>query len=209
MRQLTFVTLTSAFIISGCAGMSAEQCQLADWETIGFEDGTQGAPGERIAQHRKSCAKAGVAPDRLAYERGRQEGLLSYCQPGNGYRVGAAGQRYLGVCTADSEPEFLRAYDVGMQHYQLRADVSQLKSQINYEHRQEEKLRDRIAAAERDLVADGLNSEERIALLLELKNDSQELGETEQKTLELQRELARAELELEHFEQRSYASTLW
>ena len=101
MRKSSWIVVSAAVALSGCAGMSAEECQLADWETIGYEDGVRGASGQAIASHRKSCAKAGVAPDRVAYERGRASGLETYCRPANGYRVGESGHAYSGVCPAE------------------------------------------------------------------------------------------------------------
>ncbi|HNR23202.1 MAG TPA: DUF2799 domain-containing protein [Steroidobacteraceae bacterium] len=69
--------------------MSGNECRTVDWRTIGYEDGVAGHSGDRVAQHRRACAKHGVTPDLAQYQDGRSEGLREYCQPSNGFRVGA------------------------------------------------------------------------------------------------------------------------
>ncbi|MEM7278432.1 MAG: DUF2799 domain-containing protein [Pseudomonadota bacterium] len=209
MRPASLIVVFAASSLGACAGMSAEQCQLADWETVGFEDGARGATGEHIAVHRKSCAKAGVTPDRHAYEAGRAQGLESYCVPAKGYQAGSGGERYNGVCRAHNETDFLRAFESGREHYKLRSEVDRLASRIEYEHRRSERLRDKIAGAERDLVEGDMDRDQRQALLDNLKEYSHDLGKSEQKLRQLQYELGAAELALESFEERSYAASLW
>ena len=58
----------------GCAGMSASECQLADWEAVGYEDGARGSSSDQFGTHRKNCAKHDVAPDFKA--GGRLTGVL-------------------------------------------------------------------------------------------------------------------------------------
>ncbi|MET0809299.1 MAG: DUF2799 domain-containing protein [Pseudoxanthomonas sp.] len=91
---LSLGLLLSALLIlalSGCATMNKDECLTVDWRTVGYEDGVAGRSGDRIAQHRKACAKHGVAPDLDAYQSGRDQGLREYCQPDNGYQLGARG----------------------------------------------------------------------------------------------------------------------
>ena len=208
MRKSSWVVVTAAVVVSGCAGMSAEECQLADWETIGYEDGVRGASGSAIANHRKACAKAGVAPDRVAYERGRASGLESYCRPANGYQVGQSGHGYSGVCPADIEGAFLDAYYEGKELYRLRSDVSQLSAKLNYQEKELERGKDHMLDIEKALISEGLAPAERIALLADLKEASREIGETEQKLIELEREKAVATVKLHEFQEGSYSASL-
>ncbi|MEO0996019.1 MAG: DUF2799 domain-containing protein [Pseudomonadota bacterium] len=201
--------LTTCAIVAGCAGMSAEECQLADWETIGYEDGAAGASGDAIARHRRACAKAGVAPDRVAYEAGRSEGLVAYCQPANGYAVGADGHTYRGVCAASLEGPFLAAYHQGREYYRLRSNVSTLLSRLNFQHRAIQEQRDDIVAIEQDLISAEVTPEDRVALLVDLKEASRSLGEMENEVIELERDLAVAETELEAWESNSYSARAW
>jgi hypothetical protein len=43
--------------------MSADECAVSDWRAIGFEDGSQGYTSDRLGDHRKACAKHGMAPN--------------------------------------------------------------------------------------------------------------------------------------------------
>ena len=49
--------------LSGCATMSGDECMTSDWSAIGYEDGARGYTTDRLASHRKACAKHGVTPD--------------------------------------------------------------------------------------------------------------------------------------------------
>ena len=101
----TFVTMLAILmVLAGCASLGKEECLNADWRTIGYEDGTRGYSGSRIASHRKACAKHGVTPDLDQYEEGRLLGLREYCTPRNGYRLGTMGKGYNGVCPSDLAP---------------------------------------------------------------------------------------------------------
>ena len=43
MRHWQIFTVgASLFSLIGCAGMSANECELADWQAVGYEDGVQG-----------------------------------------------------------------------------------------------------------------------------------------------------------------------
>ena len=64
-----------AIVMQGCASMSGQECMVADWQAIGYEDGVRGSTADRIGNHRKACAKHGIAPDLQAYQKGRDAGL--------------------------------------------------------------------------------------------------------------------------------------
>ena len=84
-----FAGMLTAALLGACAtGMSRDECALADWQTIGYEDGLRGFPAERIGAHRVACAKHQVTPNLAAYTGGRERGLREYCQPKNGFRAG-------------------------------------------------------------------------------------------------------------------------
>src|SRR5215475_10016900 len=94
-------------VLGGCASMSKDECLTVDWRTVGYEDGVAGFPGDRIAEHRKDCAKYGGSTSLELYQQGRAQGLQEYCQPANGYNIGVRGGGYAGVCPANLEPAFL------------------------------------------------------------------------------------------------------
>lgn len=91
MKAVILTIMGASLAITGCAGLSKAECQVADWYQIGAKDGANGHDWNRLAAHAKACAKVGVTPDRDTWERGRQAGLHSYCTPANAYRVGSQG----------------------------------------------------------------------------------------------------------------------
>lgn len=130
----------------GCATMNRDECLTVDWQTVGYEDGVAGRSGERIAQHRKACAKHGVTPDLRAYQAGREQGLREYCQPRNGYRLGEGGADNPGFCPADLAADFEAAWRDGFELHGLRARVNQATNDI-------QSLRARLQHAEDDMIA--------------------------------------------------------
>ena len=187
--------------LSGCASMSADECVMSDWSAVGYEDGARGYTSERFGQHRKACAKHGVSADFQAYQQGRSQGLREFCQPGRGFTVGVNGGRYHGVCPVELEGEFVEAYNAGYKLYSLRAAVNSANSAI-YEKKSElEYSEDRIVAIGIELIAEKTTTEQRIALLAEMKELSERKGELESEIEYLVAERARAEQELQYYEQ--------
>ncbi len=165
--------------------MSADECTMSDWRTIGFEDGAQGYTADRLGNHRKACAKHGVAPDFEAYQAGRSEGLRQYCQPSRGFNVGAGGGRYNGVCPGDMEPDFVDAFNTGHQLYNLRASVNSANYQISAKRAELDSAEKRIIEAELALIARDTTTEDRILLLAELKDLSERTGQLDAEIVEL------------------------
>ncbi len=187
--------------LSGCASMSADECAMSDWRTIGFEDGAQGYTADRLGNHRKACAKHGVAPDFDAYQAGRSEGLREYCLPSRGFNIGADGGRYNGVCPGDMEPDFVDAFNAGHQLYNLKASVSSANYQIAAKRAELEHAEARITEAELALIARETTTEDRILLLAELKDLSERTGQLEAQIVELIEERATYEQQLAAYEE--------
>ena len=126
-----FASLLAAAVLGGCAtGMSKDECALADWQTIGYEDGLRGFPAERIGAHRVACAKHQVTPNLAAYSAGRERGLREFCQPKNGFRVGLQGGGYANVCSGPTEAVFVDSYRYGKQIHDARAELRSTNSRL-------------------------------------------------------------------------------
>jgi hypothetical protein len=187
--------------LGGCASMSADECAMSEWSAVGYEDGARGYTSDRFSQHRKACAKHGVPVDFQAYQQGRQQGLVEFCQPGRGFTYGANGGRYNGVCSADLEPEFVDAYNAGYKLYTLRSAVNNANSAIYARQSEMQYADERITAIGVTLIGTETTTEERVALLAELKTVSERRGELEEEIESLVAERARAEQELQYYEQ--------
>lgn len=122
-RIYKYGVLAACLVLGGCATLSKEECQQADWYALGMEDGAQGHPLARLGEHREACSEHGIRPDSLSYERGRERGLLEYCTYQRGLGEGRAGYSYHGVCPADTEPLFLEGYHLGRE---LRSERARL-----------------------------------------------------------------------------------
>ncbi len=187
--------------LAGCATMSSDECATSDWTAIGYEDGSRGYTSERFSKHRKACAKHGITADFQAYQQGRSQGLVEFCQPGRGFNLGANGGQYKGVCSVELEADFLDAYRVGQQLYKLRSNVSSANSQINYKKHELEDIEGQISHNEALLIGDQTTTEDRVLLLAELKQLSERTGELETEIEVLIADRARHEQNLEHYEQ--------
>ena len=184
------VVLALAASLAGCAtGLSEQECQVADWHTIGFEDGAKGRPEAQLGKHRKACAEHGIALQLNEYREGWQTGVKSYCKPANGYNLGRKGKAYGGVCPGTLEPGFLGAYGDGRSLFILERDVHRLSRTLT-------RKRDRLKAIETEardagleLVAKGIPTERRVILLDNIRKLAEERAETKTQIPTIQAEL--------------------
>ena len=171
MRTLKLLgSMCLVVLLQACASMGKDQCQNADWRTIGYEDGAHGLSPEAIGQHRRDCAKYGVTPDLNAYLSGRNEGLREFCKPDNGFQVGQSGRGYSGVCPKDLEAAFLDAYQTGHQLYALRSALSHVDAQLNARERELSSVKHRIIEKSALLVDEKTTTKERIDLLSDIND---------------------------------------
>ena len=186
--------------MSGCATMSSDECMTSDWSAIGYEDGARGYTTDRLASHRKACAKHGVTPDFAAYQSGRDQGLVEYCQPNRGFNVGSNGGRYNGVCSVNLEADFLDAYNAGYHLYSLRSQVNRANSSINSKEHELEEIEDAVLQNGLDIIAKETTQEERILLLADMKDMAERTGQLEAEIKDLYEVRAHARAELEQYQ---------
>ncbi len=186
--------------LSGCATMSGDECMTSDWSAIGYEDGARGYTTDRLASHRKACAKHGVTPDFSAYQSGRDQGLVEYCQPSRGFNVGSRGGSYNGVCNVNLEADFLDAFNTGRHLYSLRSDVNRATSSINSKENELEEIEDAVIQNGIDIIAKDTTQKERILLLADMKDMAERTGQLEAEIKDLYEVRAYAQAELEHYQ---------
>lgn len=187
-------------LLGACSSMSPEECNATDWAAVGFEDGSRGMTSDYFANHREACAKHGITADFRAYQAGRDEGLVQYCQPGRGYELGTRGVRYLGVCDVALEEEFLDAYRVGHELYELRSNVNNANSRIAAKEHELERIRVLIRDKEALLIAAETTTAERVLLLADIRDLSVRAGSIQTDIEALIAERARHERELENYQ---------
>ncbi|MEC5397043.1 DUF2799 domain-containing protein [Uliginosibacterium sp. H1] len=116
-------------LLPGCASLSEKECRTADWQQIGYRDGSNGYPRSRAADHVQACRKSGVTVDEPRYFAGHAEGLQRYCTPDNGLRAGLSGQGYAGVCPADLAVAFEERYIAGREVWRQRQRIDEIDNE--------------------------------------------------------------------------------
>lgn len=200
IKWVGILAVTITMVLSACATMSGDECTTGDWRMIGFEDGSKGYGAERLGEHRKACARHGVTPDLQAYRTGREEGLRDFCQPSRGFNLGARGGRYDGVCSVDMESDFLDAYRAGYHLYELQSAVNSANYQINARQHELDDVHDLIREKEALLIAEETTTQDRILILADLKDLSEQSGRLEAEILMLVDDRARHEEQLADYQ---------
>jgi Protein of unknown function (DUF2799) len=158
MIKHCFLALAALVSLAGCESMSKQECQVADWQRVGFNDGAKGQSERRLAAYTEDCAEAGVQPDAQAYRRGWDSGIQRFCTAANGWREGVLGHSGKNaVCQAQPGYEaFSRYLDAGLQVYRTSAqmrhndnETNRLQKQLEGSGTDEEKKR--IRESLRDL----------------------------------------------------------
>lgn len=129
----TFGILTLS-ILSGCATtktLTQADCTTADWQKIGVEDGKRGASSQVILRHTKTCQSL-ATPSRELWEKGRQEGLKSYCTTKNAYDIGRMGYTLSAVCDDANLAELHHANMMGLQQYEMSQRINHLNRGWGY-----------------------------------------------------------------------------
>ena len=190
------------FLLQACASMGKDECLSADWRTIGYEDGTHGLSASQIGEHRKDCAKYGVTPNLQAYLAGRDQGLTQYCNADNGFRVGASGARYAGVCPQRLEGDFLSGYRNGHQLYALNAALRSATSRLDSRRHDLDKINKRLKEESLALVAEKTSTAERIKLLADIKTLGDRKNHVRDEIASLEQERAACEADLSAYRQK-------
>lgn len=159
--SLMLALLGSIVLLSSCATLSKQECLVGDWQAIGYNDGVAGYQSDRLASHAKACAKASVAPNYLAWERGRQLGLKQYCTTSNAYNVGRRGRQLNNVCPITLANTLQTANQKGLDYYTL-------DSQLDKDKRLIEAYQEEFDQLESGAMLDFANEKEARARLLSL-----------------------------------------
>jgi Protein of unknown function (DUF2799) len=199
MKVTAMVLAVTVLALSGCASMSKQECRVADWRTLGYEDGVAGRSGDTISRHRKACAVAGVTPDLDAYQAGRTDGLREYCQPENGFRVGTNGGNYSGFCAADLAPSFTEAYQSGRELYARQSRYNQVSSRLNYARNEIVRIDSQVASEGLVIVDKESTPETRAQALLQIKQLVENRQRLSDEIPQLESDLRRSQYELDEY----------
>lgn len=200
MRSLFILaSLISLAALSGCAGMDAEECLAADWRAIGYEDGAKGLGPDAFGERRRDCAEHGVTAAFEPYMTGRYEGLAYFCRPRNGFELGTRGYRYAGVCPGDLEANFLAAHAEGFGLYERHGAVQRIHKRLRRLKARSHEIEHLLAEQTALLLAPDLPVEERAALVIDLRQLTEEKVEVALRIRDLEAEHAEAKRDYEDY----------
>lgn len=190
-------------LLQGCATLNKDECMLADWRLIGYQDGVAGKSAAVVGEYREDCAKHAVVPDLDAYRAGREEGLQQYCKVDNGYRLGNNGRGFAAVCPAALAQGFRNAYDAGRELYLARSAVNNTYSNINSRKQTLSDLEKNRAEKLAALISDGLKADQRVMILYEVNELQQEMNSVEDEIVDLEFDLEDQEARLDQLSRNS------
>ena len=199
----TLIMPTVLLLLHGCATLNKDECRLADWRLIGYQDGVVGKSAAAVGEYREDCAKHAVVPDLDAYRAGREEGLQQYCKADNGYRLGNAGRGFTAVCPAAQEGDFRDAYNAGRKLYLARSTVNKTHSLINSRKQALSDLEDNRTQKLAALIGDDLKADQRVMLLYELNELQQEMDAVEIEIADLEHDLVKQQGRLDRIARKS------
>ena len=143
LKVLGFVSII--LLLSNCANMNKSDCLTANWQLIGFEDGSLGKNESQISQHRKECSEHGVTPDLSAYRKGHFEGSKLFCTTNNGFTRGSQGKELdwlehtiaekseLMIADGLNRKQRIVVRDEIAQYQQQQVELYDLLSELKYE----------------------------------------------------------------------------
>ena len=168
--HLRFLGISATILLlSSCANMNKSDCLTADWQLIGFEDGSFGKNESHISQHREECSEHGVSPDLTAYRHGHFEGSKRFCTTNNGFSRGKNGKKYNRSCPPQFESAFLTGFSDGQSLYALKSILQQHTRALENAYSEIETLELKMAKKSDLMIADGLDRQQRVAIREEIE----------------------------------------
>ena len=119
MKTLFYLFLLS--LVTGCSTLSAKDCEAMDWLAKGKAEGEQGHATQALAEYQKTCGAVGVTPNAVAFLKGHNQGLRSFCTYSGGLEFGKKGLPYEGVCPKGADKEFMTGFAQGETAFNEKA----------------------------------------------------------------------------------------
>lgn len=174
LSRTVLLGLILCFITTGCASLSKEECANANWDAIGYGDGSRGKSADRFNIHQKACAEHGYKASFADYKDGHLRGLKEvFCKPRHGYQLGLKGSGYNNVCPSDVEPGFIAAYHHGRDIYKAQRSYNRLTLQLSRLKTERTRVDERIANLTHAIRKDDLVNYSKIAQ--KLRNQRREI----------------------------------
>jgi hypothetical protein len=136
LKALALVALVAGVAaLTGCETMSAEECKIADWRSLGSE----------------SCGERGFSADPVAYNVGFDAGMYQFCRPENGFSVARRGASFSGACPRELAGEFYLAYQDGQRVRVAEQSLQSARDDVSRITSERSRIDDDIRARENNL----------------------------------------------------------
>lgn len=160
LKALALVAVIAGLTaLTGCETMSAEECAVADWRTLGFHDAAERG-SSRLQARSESCAERGIAADGRAYGAGFDSGMYQFCRPENGFSVARRGAFFSGVCPSELAGEFNLAFQDGQRVRSVEQSLQRARDEVSRLTNERNRIDEDIRSHENSL-RDATTDEER------------------------------------------------
>lgn len=190
-------------LLTGCAsGMSKDECRTANWELIGYADGSKGYSTSLIDRHRKACA--GVSSPVLAdYLKGHARGMRQFCTESNGYYLGKRGAPVAPQCPDDLRETFQVGFRFGQKVYNANLAVNRLIKRLRDSKQRRVNKEQRKFQLESEILRPGLSSSQRADIVWHLRQVQQKLDDLDERIDKQEVKLYRAIVRLNRINKRN------
>lgn len=115
VMKTAFYTIALAglilFTLASCQSAPKINCSELNWREAGREMALKGTTKKKgLKNVKKQCTRRDHLFDDKAWNDGYADGLMTYCQIDNGFRVGQSGQLYNDTCKNENELKFIKGY---------------------------------------------------------------------------------------------------
>lgn len=149
---LAAVIATAGAILASCETMSAEECQAADWQQIGYTDAANNG-SDAFQSRAQSCQRKGFTADGDAYANGFGRGMRAFCTPERGFSTARYGRSFTGQCPDDLAGGFNEGFADGQRAHAAIAAVDEVRSKISEAEGRRERIDHDTRETQRDLNA--------------------------------------------------------
>ncbi|NRA31350.1 MAG: DUF2799 domain-containing protein [Parvularculaceae bacterium] len=201
MLRSLLLSLGLIVAVSGCATLSKEECEFANWEAMGQNDGQWGETVGRFQRYSEACSNYGIQADFEAWERGRQTGLTRFCTPQGVYAAGMRRRGNMGECGFD--PELNRIHRITTNFATVRSQLNSAENALDSLLSSYDWDRRNVRNMRKKLRRDDLGKKERKRAERSLRNSLEDLDrfpyrqrEARSRLRRLERDFDRAQYEL-------------
>lgn len=176
MLKLNITVLSCFLFLGGCQMMNVTECEIANWEALGQQDGLKGY-ASMLESRVKSCEKNHITVslfDKQRYQDAYQKSILNYCTPENIYQLSILGQARINACPEPNYSQIKKIHDVASNFYKNEQELKDLSKKV-------EEIDDEI-----DQTTD---KDKRYQLLEEQRILSKKLDRLQKDKLQLNKEL--------------------